>query len=85
MLEILVRDLMRTAAPPPSGSGIEERRRALVAFLIWEIAREWNRTLQIDGPVATEKASGDRRHRRLRAYGAPTQHEGRADDPRQLR
>jgi class 3 adenylate cyclase len=46
MFEILVSDLMPNGAPPPSGSGIEERRQALV--LIWEIAKELESTLQIE-------------------------------------
>jgi class 3 adenylate cyclase len=46
MFEILVSDLMPNGAPPPSGNGIEERRRALA--LIWEIAKEFESTLQVE-------------------------------------
>ncbi|WP_428665271.1 adenylate/guanylate cyclase domain-containing protein [Reyranella sp.] len=52
--ELLVSDLMPNAGPPPSGDGVEERRRSLAS--IWDIARGFDSILQVE--ALTRSAAG---------------------------
>jgi tetratricopeptide (TPR) repeat protein len=46
LFELLVSDLMPNAGPPPSGDGVDERRKSLAR--IWEIAQGFDSTLRVE-------------------------------------